>query len=60
MPVTSRGNISDLKDCSYPTIKGFLLVIQLFDVKFMTIAPHSLVVFQLQYALTRKKCIVNE
>jgi hypothetical protein len=50
MYVTPRGNISDLEYCGYPTIRIFLGFIQLFDVKFMTIAPHSLVVFQLQYA----------
>jgi hypothetical protein len=49
MSVTPRGNISDLECCSYPTIRNFSSFIQLFDVKFMTIAPHSLVVFQLQY-----------
>jgi hypothetical protein len=50
MHATSRENISEMKYYSYPTIKGFLLVIQLFDEKFTAIAPHSLVVFQLQYA----------
>ena len=50
MHVTSRENIGDLKYCNYPTIIGFILVIQLYDVKFTTISPHSLVVFQLQYA----------
>ena len=50
MIVIYRGNIGDLKNCSYPTIKCFLVVVQLFDAKFMTIAPHILVVFQLQYA----------
>jgi hypothetical protein len=50
MIVTSRGNISNLKYCSYPTIRSFHLFIQLFDVKFLAIAPHILVVFQLKYA----------
>jgi hypothetical protein len=50
MSVTPRGNISDLEYCSYPTIRSFPGFIQLFDAKFTTIAPHSLVVFQLQYA----------
>ena len=49
MSVTPRGNISNLEYCSYPTIISFPGFIQLFDAKFMTIAPHSLVVFQLQY-----------
>ena len=49
MPVTPRGNISNLEYCSYPTIKSFLGFIQFFDVKFTTISPHSLVVFQLKY-----------
>jgi hypothetical protein len=49
MSITPRGNISDLEYCSYPTIRSFPGFIQLFDVKFTTIAPHSLVVFQLQY-----------
>ena len=50
MSITPRGNISDLEYYSYPTIISFPGFIQLFDVKFMTIASHSLVVFQLQYA----------
>ena len=50
MSVTPRGNISDLKYYSYPTIRTFLGFIQLFDEKFMAIAPHRLMVFQLQYA----------
>jgi hypothetical protein len=49
MSVTPRGNISDLEYYSYSTIKSFSGFIQLFDEKFTTIAPHSLVVFQLQY-----------
>jgi hypothetical protein len=49
MSITPRGNISNLEYCSYPTIRSFPCFIQLFDVKFMTIARHSLVVFQLQY-----------
>ena len=49
MYVTPIGNISDLEYCSYPAIKSFPGFIQLFDVKYTTIAPHSLVVFQLQY-----------
>jgi hypothetical protein len=51
MSVTPRGNISDLEYCSYPTIKFFPGFIQLLDAKFMTIAPHSLVAFQLKYAI---------
>jgi hypothetical protein len=47
--VTSRGNIGDLKHCSYPTIRGFHLIIQHFDTKFTTITPHGLVMFQLQH-----------
>jgi hypothetical protein len=47
---TLRGNINDLEYCNYPTIKFFPGFIQLFDVKFTSIAPHSLVAFQLQYA----------
>jgi hypothetical protein len=50
MSVTPRGNISDLEYCSYPTIRIVPSFIQMFDAKFMAIAPHSLVVFQLQYA----------
>jgi hypothetical protein len=50
MFATPRGNNSDLEYDRYPTIISFLGFIQLFDAKFMTIAPHSLVVFQLQYA----------
>ena len=50
MSITPRGNISDLEYCSYPTITSLPGFIQLFDAKFKTIAPHSLVVFQLQYA----------
>jgi hypothetical protein len=50
MSVTPRGNISDLEYYSYPTIISFPSFIQLFDAKFTTIAPHSLVMFQLQYA----------
>ena len=34
MLVASRGNISDLKDYSYPAIRCFLLVIQIFDAGF--------------------------
>jgi hypothetical protein len=49
MFATPRGNISNLEYYSYTTIKKFPCFIQLFDVKFTTIAPHSLVVFQLQY-----------
>jgi hypothetical protein len=49
MSVTPRRNISNLEYCSYPTIVSFPGFINLFDVKFTTIAPHSLVVFQLQY-----------
>jgi hypothetical protein len=49
MSITPRGNISNLEYYSYPTIRSFPSFIQLFDVKFTTIAPHSLVVFQLQY-----------
>ena len=45
---TPRGNIGDLEYCNYPTIRSFHIVIQLFDVKFMAITPHSLVMFQLQ------------
>jgi hypothetical protein len=47
--VTSRGNVCDLKHCSYPTIQGFHLIIQHFDMKFTIITPHSLVMFQLQH-----------
>ena len=47
--VTSRGNVGDLKHCSYPTIRGFRLIIQHFDMKFTTITPHKLVMFQLQH-----------
>ena len=43
-----RGNISDLDYYGYPTIKIFPIVIQLFYVKFMAIALHSLVAFELQ------------
>ena len=50
MSVTSRGNIGHLKDYSYPTIRIFLHFIQLFDVEFMTVVPHNLMVFHLQYA----------
>ena len=49
MSVTPRGNNSDMEYCSYPTIRFFPGFIQLFDAKFMTIAPYSLVVLQLQY-----------
>ena len=49
MSDTPRGNISNLEYYSYPTIRSFPCFIQLFDVKFTTIAPHGLVVFQLQY-----------
>ena len=34
---------------NYPTIRSFLGFIQIFDAKFTTIAPHSLMVFELQY-----------
>ena len=44
---TSRGNINDLKYFENPTIISFHLLIHLFDVKFVSITPHSLVVFQL-------------
>ena len=54
MLLTSRGNIRDLKDCSYPTIECFLLVIQLFDMKFMPTASHSLVVYQMHHAQINK------
>ena len=47
--VTSRGNVGDLKHCNYPTIQGFHLIIQHFDTKFMTITPHSLMIFLLQH-----------
>jgi hypothetical protein len=50
MSVSPRGNISDVEYYSYPTIKKIPGIIQLFDAKFTTIAPHSIVVFQLQYA----------
>jgi hypothetical protein len=54
---TPRGNISDLGYYSYPTIIIFPSFIQLFDVKFTTIAPHSLVVFQFQYAIYVKDAL---
>jgi hypothetical protein len=57
MFVTPRVNISDLEDCSYPTINFFPLLIQLFDVKFMAIVPHCPVVYQLQYARHIKKTL---
>jgi hypothetical protein len=57
MYVTPRGNISDMEYCNYPTIISFLGFIQLFDAKFTTIAPHSLVVFQLQYAIYVKDAL---
>jgi hypothetical protein len=57
MFVTHRGNNSDLEYCIYPTIKNFPGFIQLFDAKFTTIAPHSLVVFQLQYAIYVKDAL---
>jgi hypothetical protein len=57
MSVTPRGNISDLEYYSYPTIRSFPGFIQLFDVKFMTIAPHSLLVFQLQYVIYVKDAL---
>lgn len=47
--VTSKGNIDNLKYCSYPTIRSFHLFIQPSDVEYATIAPHFVVVFQLQY-----------
>jgi len=59
MFVTPRGNISNLKYCSYPTIISFHLFIQLFDAKFAAIAPHSLMVFQLQYAKHIKKTLMS-
>ena len=47
--ITSRGNVDDLKHCSYPTIRGFHLIIQHFDTQFTNITPYSLVMFQLQH-----------
>jgi hypothetical protein len=51
MFVTPRGNISELEYYNYPSITSFNSFTQLFDAKFTIIAPHSLVVFQLQYAI---------
>ena len=50
MYATPRGNINELEYYNFPTIRSFPSFIQLFDAKFTTIAPHSLVAFQLQYA----------
>ena len=60
MSISSRGNVGDLKHCSYAAIQGFHLIIQPFDTKFTTITSHSLVVFQLQHGQQVKKYIVNK
>jgi hypothetical protein len=57
MSVTPRGNISNLEYYSYPTIIIFPSFTQLFDAKFMTIAPHRLVVFQIQYVIYVKDAL---
>jgi hypothetical protein len=48
---TPRENISELEYYNYPSITSFPSFIQLFDAKFTIIAPHIIVVFQLQYAI---------
>ena len=56
---TSRGNISNLKYFDNLNIKSFHLFIHFSDVKFVAIAPHFVVVFQLQYVKHIKQCFVN-
>jgi hypothetical protein len=47
MFVTPVGNISNIKNHIYPTLMGFLIIIQLFGAIFFVITPHIYVMFHL-------------
>jgi hypothetical protein len=45
--VTPMGNISNLENHNYPTVIGFIILIQLFGVIYFVVAPHAFVTFHL-------------